>query len=266
MAFEIPNIATLGIELSVAFLILVVDQRSRRRERNAILRSQKIDNEHREQQHLQMERFSGWIQEDSKRQLMMLESIMVSLDAEKAKIFRTEVGQRYTNEISRDLDDLEELLEKREELGIEGDRDLESDINQKIDELTSAEKIAGSFLSKSFQDSLKAISNTAKEAFIHMSDISELKNIEIDDNETGDIQIPLSDKKMDQFKDDKEKLMTEIETLKFEIGKTIAASTNQVTGKISNIFDPTKLEKGIKDLVSKIGSKKSENQEEDSED
>ncbi len=54
MAFEIPNIPTLGIELSVAFLILVVDQCSRRRERDAILRSQKIDSEHREQQHLQM--------------------------------------------------------------------------------------------------------------------------------------------------------------------------------------------------------------------
>lgn len=47
MAIEIPNIATLAIELSVAFLIIVVDQRSRRRERDAILRSQKIDREHR---------------------------------------------------------------------------------------------------------------------------------------------------------------------------------------------------------------------------
>lgn len=244
---------------------MVVDQRSRRRERDAILRSQKIDSEHREQQHLQMERFSGWIQEDSKRQLMMLESIMVSLDAEKAKIFRTEVGQRYTNEISKDLDDLEELLEKREESGTVGDRELESDINQKIDELTSAEEIAGSFLSKNFRDSLKAISNTAKEAFIHMSEISQLQDLEIDDNMDKEVKIPLSHDKMDQFKDDKDKLMSEIETLKFEIRQSITASTNQVTGKISNIFDPSKIEKGIKDFVSKIGTKKSENQEDDKE-
>ncbi|MHA2098680.1 MAG: hypothetical protein ACW99A_08330, partial [Candidatus Kariarchaeaceae archaeon] len=161
MAVDIPNILTLAIELTVAILIVIVDQRSRRRERNSILRAQETERKHRETQQLQMERFSGWIQEDSKRQLMMLESILISLDEEKAKVFRNEVGQRYSSEISQDLDDLEDLLDRRREMGYMNDPILESDINQKIDELSSAQEIAGSFLPQGFADSLRSISQTA---------------------------------------------------------------------------------------------------------
>lgn len=261
MAIDIPNILTLAIELSVAFLIVLVDQRSRKRDRDAQKRALELDQNHRQAQQLQMERFSGWIEEDSKRQLMMLESIMVSLDTDKAKVFHNEVGQRYTDEISKDLDDLGDLLDRQEKMGIAKDPVLESDINQKIDELSSAQQIAGSFLPKDFGESIKSISQAAKEAFLHIGDISDLQNMHIEHDDDENIKIEMSEEKVNQFKEDREKLNAEIDALKAEIGKSIVDSTSQVTEKLSNIFDSSKFEKGIKDFVSKIGSKKDKSKE-----
>jgi hypothetical protein len=212
-----------------------------------------------------MERFSGWIQEDSKRQLMMLESILISLDEEKAKVFRNEVGQRYSSEISQDLDDLEDLLDRRREMGYMNDPILESDINQKIDELSSAQEIAGSFLPQGFADSLRSISQTAKEAVVHMSDLSELQNLSVEDRDGDQVNVKLSEEKVTQFKQDRDKLQADIDNLKLELGKTITASTTQMTEKLSGILDPSRIERGIKDFVSKIGSKKNKTTEEEPE-
>ena len=50
MVVDIPNYFTLAIEIGVAFLILWVDRRSRRREQEALQRAYKMDQKHRETQ------------------------------------------------------------------------------------------------------------------------------------------------------------------------------------------------------------------------
>ncbi len=267
MVFDIPNYFTLTIEVGVAILILWVDQRSRKREQDSLERARLLENQHRETQQLQMERFSGWIKEDSRRQLMMLESIMVSLDKEKASVFRNEVGQRYTNEISKDLNDLEELLEQKEESGVIQTPTLDNDINQKIDELSSAQEIASSFLPVGIAESLKSISEITKDTMMDLGDLSNLseqfKQVDVQikhGEEHNDIDIP--DEARSKLSQDKVKLTQEIQNLKLEIGKTIAESTGQLGEKLQNILDPSKINKGIMKFVSKIGSKKTDTEDE----
>ncbi|OLS28746.1 MAG: hypothetical protein HeimC2_04760 [Candidatus Heimdallarchaeota archaeon LC_2] len=264
MVFDIPNYFTLAIEIAVAIMILWVEQRSRRREAASLKRGYEMEQKHRETQQLQMERFSSWIKEDSRRQLMMLDPIMVTLDAEKASIFRNEVGQRYTDEITRDLNDLEELLEQKQEIGLEKNPALDNTISQKIDELSSAEEIASSFLPRGIAESLKSISNISKATMIDLGDLSNLSSDLREIGEPHHGKLPPEPKS--KLTEDKEKLSKEIENLKLEIGKTIAESTSHLGEKLQNILDPSKINKGIMKFVSKIGTKKTESANEKDED
>jgi hypothetical protein len=261
--FDIPNIVTLPIEIGIALMILWTDRRSRLRDRENIERQMEIETRHRDARSMQTERFNNWTQEAAKRQIMLLESIMVSLDVDKAQIFKDEVGTRYSEEISRDLNDLENLLEKKGSDPSIDDFKLDVEIESKIEELSSAKDIASSFLPESVLESLQNLSHLA---------VNSLEGIQKLTKRDGDgvMELPAAPStpttpqqdSLNEFKVSKTELQKEIANLHKKLKENIDQKTTEIASSFRNMFSSDKLERGLKDL---IGIKKEENGEEDEE-
>jgi len=67
-------------------------RRSRKRETDSLHRFQVQQKEAREAEIRQQERFTNWAKESSKRQIMLVESIISTLDSDKVDDFKNEVG------------------------------------------------------------------------------------------------------------------------------------------------------------------------------
>lgn len=277
MAFDIPNLVTFPLEISIAFLILWLDLRQRAREKAQIERHNELEQKQKAAESKQMERFSNWVKESSKQQLFMLDSILTSLNHDQASIFRTEVGNRFSNEISNDLDDLENLLNQKEKISHVSDPKLEADIESKIDELESAKVVANAFLPDNFKERINNIANWTKESIEALQQIP--INIEIDDKESDfpnlDLKkintrptIKLESKEI--LIDDMDKIRNEIKDLRNEIkthlGDQIEQALTQTSdiGKkaLSNIID---MGKSFKDIINKQIPKEEENKSKEKE-
>ncbi|MHA2168625.1 MAG: hypothetical protein ACXAB7_01805 [Candidatus Kariarchaeaceae archaeon] len=259
--FDIPNIVTLPIEIGIALMILWTDRRSRLRDRENIERQMEIETRHRDARSMQTERFNNWTQEAAKRQIMLLESIMVSLDVDKAQIFKDEVGTRYSEEISRDLNDLENLLEKKGSDPLIDDFKLDVEIESKIEELSSAKDIASSFLPESVLESLQNLSHLA---------VNSLEGIQKLTKRDGVMELPAAPStpttaqqdSLNEFKVSKTELQKEIANLHKKLKENIDQKTTEIASSFRNMFSSDKIERGLKDL---IGINKEENGDEDDE-
>lgn len=278
---DIPNYITLPIEIGVAILILLMDRRQRKREADSIIRFQEQQKETRESEIRQRERFNNWAQESSKRQVMMLESIMATLDVNKVDDFKTEVGSRYAEELNQDMEDLDNLLNRKRYTDT-SDPELEANIESKIEEIESAADFIEHFLPPDTLDQINTIADSAKSAYIGLKDLPKIledrfprdsKKVKVNlDNEQFTVD-PNNPEQVDDIKDDilskykmeREKLFNSInaslkETLdevartKKEVKKELNAnfsSKNSDTGKIvdavtSSLMNSIGLDKIIK--------------------
>ena len=190
--FDIPNFVSLPIEIGVAVLILLMDKRQRKRERESTLRFHQQQDQFRQSEIRQRERFNNFIQESSKRQIMLLESIMATLDKERVNDFKTEVGSRYAEELSNDMNDLDELLDRKSK-SADVDPELEADIESKIDEIESGKDFVEHFLPKETIDSISNLANSATNAYRVLRDLPEILKSRFPDDE-GNIKIRLEDR------------------------------------------------------------------------
>lgn len=212
---DIPNYITLPIELGVAILILTMDRRSRRRERSAIGRWQSQQKNQLDFEIRQRERFNNFYQESSKRQMMLLESIMVTLDADKVDKFKSEVGYRYSDEISQDLDDLEELLVRKKRAEI-SDPELEADIESKIEEIESAQSFLSNIVPVKTLEKIQTIADTAKDAYRTLKDLPSSIREDIgvsppEDKPPQTVHQEKEDKIMDDFKSKRSEIKLELD-------------------------------------------------------
>ena len=81
MITDIPNYISFPFEIFIAFMILYLDRQEKRREKSRF--TDRVDFEDK-----QRERFNNFIKESNKSQLYLLESILDSLDHEKAEYFK----------------------------------------------------------------------------------------------------------------------------------------------------------------------------------
>lgn len=170
---DIPNFVTLPIEIGVAVLILLMDKRQRSRESEAVIRFQKQQEQFRQSEIRQRERFNNFVQESSKRQIMLLESIMATLDKDRVDDFKSEVSSRYAEELSNDMDDLDELLNLKN-ITDEIDPELEADIESKIDEIESGKEFIEHFLPRETIDHISNLANSATTAYRGLKDLPEI--------------------------------------------------------------------------------------------
>lgn len=268
---DISNIYSLFIELFVAVLILVVDHRSRKLEQQTILKAQNMEIAARESQQLQMDRFSNWVQENSKQQLLLLESIMGALGTEEKETFTKEVSNRYKKEIRDDLEELEDLLVKRKLHKDRKSAKLDNEIDSKIDEIESANQIASSFLPANLIESLKKISVTAKSSLEKIQQMPEILDVDVNSQKDLTKEEVLQDSEVNQedtfkeFQIEKDKLVQELEGLKTEIVQSMTETTSQIGSKLANLFSPQNIEKGIKDMLKKDKDKDKESNDQNEE-
>ncbi|MCY3415113.1 MAG: hypothetical protein INQ03_25905 [Candidatus Heimdallarchaeota archaeon] len=155
MVFDIPNYVSLPFEIGVAILILYLDRQEKKREK---VRQQKEFEYNQKQQ----QRFSNFVKETSKSQLFLLEAILESLDPVKAQAFKKLIQTKYSEEIQNDMNELEQLINRRisatdtEDL----DPDVDQEIQQKMDELEASRAITKSLFSDKITDSIGNITKS----------------------------------------------------------------------------------------------------------
>ncbi|MHA2249088.1 MAG: hypothetical protein ACXAD7_01940 [Candidatus Kariarchaeaceae archaeon] len=272
MSFDIPNYVTLPLEIGVALMIVLMDRRSRARDQAGMEKQQDIEIRNKEARRQQTERFNNWTQETARRQIMLLESIISALDSEKANIFKDEVGSRYTEEISKDVDDLESLLQKQKVQPKDSDLDLEIDIQSKIDEINTARQIATLFLPENIISNIENLSEIAKKSLGHVNALRENEvtiSKQIKDETTEEPSVPEVDEQVKRIDDQvkefsigREKLHNDLMILKDEIQRSIEKTTGELTSTFRNIFKPKKLEEGIRKFVKEQTEKGSEEDDE----
>lgn len=84
MIADIPNYISFPFEIAVALLILWLDKQERKREESRIKRRTKVENK-------QQARFPNFVTETSKHQMILFESILESLDPDKAHQFKKNI-------------------------------------------------------------------------------------------------------------------------------------------------------------------------------
>jgi len=256
--FDIPNFVTLPIELGVALLILIMDRRQRQREQDSTQRFYEQQEEMRNSEIRQRERFNSWSQETTKRQMMMLESIMVTLDADKVDNFKTEVGSRYAKELSNDMEDLDDLLIKKK-ISSTKDPELEANIESKIEEIETANEIIKHFVPADTIKQINSIANSAKKTYMTLRDLPETLKKEFPNMKNGKVDVKIDDQtfKVDptdqnEINDIKDRLFDEYHDEKSKILSTLNLSIKETIEEIANNIPSEKssgVEKKILDAV-----------------
>ncbi len=164
MIADIPNYISFPFEIAVALLILWLDRQERRREEKRIKERTKIENK-------QQARFTNFVTETSKHQMILLESILESLDPDKALLFKKNIQYKFGKEISNDMDDLEKLLGRQMDPKEDAQK-IESEITHKMDEIEASRAITSSIFTERISESIGKITN---------STFGVLKNISLGD-------------------------------------------------------------------------------------
>ncbi|MCH8908085.1 MAG: hypothetical protein IH840_13435 [Candidatus Heimdallarchaeota archaeon] len=274
---DIPNYVTLSIEMSFAFLILWMDRRSREREAGFFQSQQEQDIRARKAQEASFDRFNSWTREANKRQIMLLESIMDTLGEDKVESFKEAVGTRYTQELSEDINDLQDLLDKREQVGDTEDPYLESNIDAKIDEISSGSDIISGFLTENIRETVKNITDIAKSSIDELQNLSaEEVRIKLDPEwivgrkekeEKLEKHIKDREKHMDEFRESRNKLNSEVAKLQEEIMEGFVGKGGEIGSQLKKMFGGERLGKGLRGLIDKtkltIDKSKQQSAEED---
>ncbi|MHA2502405.1 MAG: hypothetical protein ACXAE3_06040 [Candidatus Kariarchaeaceae archaeon] len=276
---DIPNFVTLPIEIGVAVLILLMDRRQRNRETEASVRFQKQQEQFRQSEIRQRERFNNFIQESSKRQIMLLESIMATLDKDRVDDFKSEVSSRYAEELSNDMEDLDELLNRKSKTD-EVDPELEADIESKIDEIESGKDFIEHFLPRETIDHISNLANSATSAYKGLRDLPDVIKSRFPDEE-GHVKINVNDKEFDidpRNSDDLESVKaaflsgykmdraTFIESLNRQVQKTLEDVTRDLNDNQGSDSTAGKIVEVVKSsLLQSIGLGKQKEKEEDEE-
>jgi hypothetical protein len=164
MITDIPNYISFPFEIGVALLILWLDKQERTREKLRLTHRTKIEVK-------QQARFTNFVTENSKHQMMLLESILESLDSTKAHQFKKSIQTKYSKEITSDMGDLELLLARQ----LDPDEDqnvIETEITHKMDEIEASRAITSTIFTEQIG---KSIGNITK------STVDVLKNISLGD-------------------------------------------------------------------------------------
>lgn len=164
MIADIPNYISFPFEIAVALLILWLDKQERKREESRIKRRTKVENK-------QQARFTNFVTETSKHQMILFESILESLDPDKAHQFKKNIQYKFSKEITNDMDDLEALLERQMD-PTEDPQEIESEITHKMDEIVASRAITSSIFTERIGESISNITN---------STVDVLKNISLGD-------------------------------------------------------------------------------------
>ena len=146
-----------------------MDQRQRKQHESNITYQREQEKHQREAERYQLERLNRWSIETSKKQMMMLEAILDSLDMEKSEKFKNKMRDSYSQEIADDLNDLQEIMNEE---SIEDPVGRQIAMDAKIQELENLNMEGQHFLPENFGDSIRKITELAK----NIERRNELKN------------------------------------------------------------------------------------------
>ncbi len=233
MITDIPNYISFPFEIFIAFMILYLDRQEKRREKSRF--TDRVDFEDK-----QRERFNNFIKESNKSQLYLLESILDSLDHEKAEYFKKNIQAKYKDEIEEDMSNLEDLLTQSMEDG-EG---LNDEILHKMDELDSSSSIASSLFSDKISEGISNITKSTKNIFDQFSSEKLFEKGKLRENLRTTINAITKEK--DDIVSEFEKMSTSEEGIEKEIKKEV--TTDQISNLLSKFIPAEELEKIKKHL------------------
>jgi len=245
-----------------------MDKRQSKRENEGAMRFQEQQKAARDAEIRSRELFNNWQKENSKRQIMLLESIMATLDTEKIDHFQKEVSSRYAQEISNDIDDLDDLLEQKKDTD-EINPELEANIESKIEEIESAKEFIEHFIPTKVANDITDIANSAKLAYKTLRDLpimleQKFKKLDSDtikvsvNQQDFDIN-PENEEEVDKIKNEalkgyKENRKKFLTTLDQSIKDTISEVTNEISKETDqNDVSAKLIESVTSSLLEKVG-------------